>query len=315
MRLRALWPQWGACLIASISPFHAEIKCKRLDYSSGSKGPFTADRNMTDRLIRGVSHAGNLNDDHPPQCLTACVSAISRANGPGGGRFDTSCAGPSRYDLNRGHTAAVPSFCAQTIQTPSISATEASGISENGGASELCFMPIEWCVNRTGPSSHPTGSPRACQTPPSSNATQGLAASQLRGELLEVPQQVAKTGDITRRSVANVGRNCKPRHGGGSRIAWATSEFPLVGATETRCIREADIVSNRRNLDGGRGIAQHGVCLEQPLLLNIVSDSNKRYKLERETPASRHSVAGPRTGERRCRWMTFLTLSIRPNSI
>ena len=42
----------GACLIASISPFHAEIKCKRLDYSSGSKGPFTADRNMTDRLIR-----------------------------------------------------------------------------------------------------------------------------------------------------------------------------------------------------------------------------------------------------------------------
>src|SRR3984885_906521 len=98
-------------------------------------------------------------------------------------------------------------------------------------------------------------------------------ASQLRDTSLEIPQQVAKIANIPDRSVAGAGGNCKSRHGGGSRIARAAPEFPLVSTTETRCIREAEIVSNRRNLDGGRGVAQHGVCVEQSLFLNIVSHS------------------------------------------
>ena len=39
-------------------------------------------------------------------------------------------------------------FSALTTQTSSIKITDATRILANGRVSELCFMPIEWCVNQ-----------------------------------------------------------------------------------------------------------------------------------------------------------------------
>ena len=109
------------------------------------------------------------------------------------------------------------------------------------------------------------------------------------------------------------------REPGRARLAGAAAKLSFENPAETGNICEAEILGNRRDRLGRRGVQQDGPRFEQSLALDVAGRATAVFEeaieIDREIPTGRLKVFGAKVGVRRRRRTACRTRSLRPTSI